>query len=221
MANRLRMDRPHIVGLLLAGGQGRRLDKAKGWCEVGGVPIVRRALAALAAVSDEIVAVGDAELPADMPLRQIADEAPGAGPLAAMLTGVQAASADLYVVLAWDMPFVTAELLQHLLAACQGVDAVVPHVGGRDQPLCAVYAASCQPAIERTLAEGVAKVGAFLERVSVRRLAEDELARFGDPECLFLNVNTPADLARAQSLTTPAAAPPHAPRPTRADRARP
>jgi molybdopterin-guanine dinucleotide biosynthesis protein A len=212
------MERPRVVGLLLAGGQGRRLDKAKGWREVGGVPIVRRALAALAAVSDEIVAVGDAELPADLPLRRIADQTPGAGPLAAMLTGMGAAPADLYVVLAWDMPFVTAELLQHLVAACAGVDAVVPHVAGRDQPLCAVYAASCRPAIERTRAEGVAKVGAFLEQVAVKRPGEDELGRFGDPERLFLNVNTPADLARAESLTTPAATPPHAPRSTRTGR---
>jgi len=194
------MTATHIAGLLLAGGQGRRLDKAKGWREVGGVPIVRRALAALTAVADEVAAIGDAALPAEWGLRQIADETPGAGPLAAILTGMKSLSADRYVVLAWDMPFVTAELLGHLLAACHDVDAVVPHIGGRDQPLCAVYAPACRPAIEQTLARGVAKVGAFLPLVKVARLTEEALARFGDPDRLFLSVNTPDDLAQAQLI---------------------
>jgi molybdopterin-guanine dinucleotide biosynthesis protein A len=197
------MERPHIAGLLLAGGRGRRLDRAKGWREVGGIPIVRRVLAALSAVTDEVVAVGDADLLGDSGVRCVADATPGAGPLAAILTGMRSLSAGRYVVVAWDMPFVTVDLLGHLIAACQDVDAVVPHVGGRDQPLCAVYAQSCRPAIEQTLAQGIARVGAFLELVAVTRLTEEALTGFGDPDRLFLNVNTPADLVRARQLAEP------------------
>ncbi len=189
-----------IAGLILAGGQGRRLTREKGWCTVGDVPIVQRVRDALAPVVQELLLVGDAQLPPDWPLRRVPDETPGAGPLAAMLTGMKAAVADVYLIVAWDMPFVTAELLRYLVAECRDADAVVPHIGGRDQPLCAAYAASCRPVTGQCVADGLRRADAFLPRVTVKRPTDTELSQFGDPHRLFLNVNTPEDLSLAEEL---------------------
>ncbi|MBU0611523.1 MAG: molybdenum cofactor guanylyltransferase [Armatimonadetes bacterium] len=191
-----------IAGLILAGGQGRRLTRDKGWSLVGGVPIVQRVRDALAPVVQELLLVGDAELPPDWPVRRVPDELPGTGPLAAMLTGMTAAPADVYLIVAWDMPFVTAELLHYLAAKCQDADAVVPHIGGRNQPLCAAYAASCLPAIEQCVAQGLRRADAFLPRVTVKRPTDTELSQFGDLHRLFLNVNTPEDLSLAEGLAS-------------------
>ena len=194
------MLRTRITGLLLAGGQGSRLAKDKGWRPVGGTPIVMRALRALTLVAEETIVVGDCALPPMEDVRQVRDEAPDAGPLAAILTGMRRAAADLYVVVAWDMPFVTPDLLRHLISECHAVDAVVPTLAARDQPLCAVYAQTCLSPIAETLARGTTKVAGFFPMVRVKRPAEAELRRFGEPNKLFLNVNTAEDLAVAEGL---------------------
>jgi len=193
------MAQVRVAGLVLAGGQGRRLSPDKGWREVAGVPIVSRVLAALTAVADEAIIIGDAG-PPDLGLPVIPDETPGAGPLAAILTGMKAVRANYYLVVAWDMPFLTAGLLRYLVAACEGFDAVVPVVGGRGQPLCAVYARSCLRAINEAVTHGSGRVADFYPHVHLWRLAEGEVAHFGRPEALFFNVNTPADLELAQRI---------------------
>ncbi len=187
-----------VVGLVVAGGQGRRLRREKGWHEVGGIPMIERVRAALTAVADEVVVVGGERAPAGVHL--VADDRPGAGPLAAICTGMNTALADLYLVVACDMPFVNRELLRHLVVASRGFDVVVPVVGGRDQPLCAADACACLPAIVEALAAGDARVADLFPRVRVRRLDETELGQFGPPEVLFFNVNTPEELARAEQI---------------------
>ena len=194
------MAESRIAGLVLAGGEGRRLSPDKGWREVQGVPIISRVLAAVASVADETFVVGSATLPPDAQVRVVPDEMPGAGPLAAIYTGMKAISADYYLVVAWDMPFLTAGLLRYLVAACGGFDALVPVVGGREQPLCAVYARSCLRAISDALAQGCRRVADFYPRVHLWRLAEEEVAHFGRPEVLFFNVNTPEDLELARRM---------------------
>ncbi len=192
------MSAKHVVGMVLAGGAGRRLSPDKGQRLVGGVPITERVLAALTPVADETIIVGSALAPEG--IRLVADEQPGAGPLAAIHTGMKAAPADVYLVVACDMPFITSDLLRHLLVAGDGFDAVVPVVGGRDEPLCAAYGRSCLPAIVEALETGQSRVASFFSKVRLRKLAEEELAQFGWPEVVFFNVNTLQELSVAQQM---------------------
>ena len=191
------MSEQHTVGLILAGGGSSRLN-AKCWQPVGGVPMITRVLQAVAPVADRVLVVGGGQALNGTQL--VPDEQPGAGPLAAIATGMRAAAADLYLVASCDIPFVTTELLQYLVAAARGVDAVVPTVTDRNQPLCAVYAQGCLPAIGQALSSGRRRMDSFFADVQVRRIAEAELAQFGSPEQLFFNVNTPDDLALAQRM---------------------
>ncbi len=192
------MNAESVVGLVLAGGAGRRLNKHKGLQLVGGIPIAERVLAALTPVADEVVLVGDAAVPGG--LRQIADEQPGAGPLAAIHTGMAAATADIYLVVAWDMPFVTTALFRHLLAAAVDSDAVVPVVGGQQHPLCAAYRRGCLPAISDAMAAGECRVISFFSEIRVRELQDDDLVQLGALDMLLFNVNTLEDLAQAERI---------------------
>jgi len=191
------MNEQHTVGLILAGGESSRLND-KCWQSVGGVPMITRVLQAVAPVTDQVLVVGGDQAPNG--IQSVPDEQPGTGPLAAIATGMRAAAADLYLVASCDIPFITTELLQYLVDAARGVDAVVPTVADRDQPLCAVYARGCLPAIGQALSSGRRRVDSFFADVQVRRIAEAELAQFGSPERLFFNVNTPHDLAQAQQM---------------------
>jgi len=124
----------------------------------------------------------------------------GAGPLGGILTGLAVLKADVGLFLAVDLPLVPVSLLQHLLSLAPGHDAVVPVSPGGPEPLCAVYAPACTEPIRERIARGELKMTSFWPDVRVRRVEASELARFGDLETLFLNVNSPADYERARAL---------------------
>ncbi len=90
-------------------------------------------------------------------------------------------------------------LLARLLERARGCDVVVPVSPRGAEPLCALYGPACLEPIRRLLAQGNLKMSAFWQDVRVRRLGPGEVADLGDPELMFLNVNTPADLERARA----------------------
>jgi molybdopterin-guanine dinucleotide biosynthesis protein A len=112
------------AAVILTGGTGARLGGAdKASLEVGGRSLLDRALSAVAG-ADEVVVVGP-EQPTTRPVRFTREDPPGGGPLAGTAAGVAALSAGhaRVVVLAVDMPRVTAATVARLLAAASGVDA--------------------------------------------------------------------------------------------------
>jgi molybdopterin-guanine dinucleotide biosynthesis protein A len=193
---------PGISAAILAGGRARRLggaDKAR--LTVGGARIIDRQLAALAAVADDILIVAnDPERYAGLGLRVIADAVPGAGPLGGLYTALLDASQDRVVILACDLPFVTAALFERLAAESrtgQEIDAVVPRSARGLEPLCALYMSRCAAAARARIDRGALRVAGLLADLRVRELGPDALAP-GDEGSLFENVNTPHDHARAR-----------------------
>ena len=128
-------------------------------------------------------------------LRVVPDLRPGLGAVGGILTAVMVAPAPV-VVVAWDMPFVTAPLLRLLAARLDGADAVLPASGSRRgvEPLCAGYGPACGPAIEQAIAAGDQRAIGFHAGVRVTVVAVAELRTLGDPARLFFNVNRPEDL---------------------------
>ena len=130
------------------------------------------------------------------------DVVPGVGALGGILTAVEAAAP--VVCVAWDMPFVPAGLLRELAAAIEGgaADVVVPESGSLlgIEPLCAAYGPACGPAARAALQRGDRRAYAFHGSVRVTRLPLDAVLKYGDPDVLFLNVNTPEDLQRAEAV---------------------
>lgn len=135
--------------------------------------------------------VGAPERYRDLPFPAIPDLFPGAGPAAGIHAALAAGHAAWNLVVACDMPEVTAEFLLSLLemaerAAGQGLLPVTPD--GRLQPLCAVYHRSCLPALEQALRAGRRRLTDVVAALDLLRLPVPE-ARW------FLNVNTPAEWA--------------------------
>jgi len=189
--------------IILAGGKGERLRPDKGCLLVGGVPIVARVVAAARAVCEQVVIVGSAPLPEGLGVSVAADADGPAGPVRGLATGLSLLDTTHAYLLAWDMPFVEPALLGHMAAVIGADDAIVPRIAGRPQPLCALYARACLAALAALPPRGEGRgpsLTDLLSQVSVHWLEEAELAAFGDPERILLNVNTPADLARAQEL---------------------
>ena len=192
-----------LTGVVLAGGLATRYDgRAKGLERVGGRRILDRVAAALADAADELLLVANDPAAAEwLPgVRVAADVRPRAGSLGGIHAALVHAGGPALVV-AWDMPFVTAPLLRALRELGDDADAVVPESDSKRglEPLCAFYGPACVPAIERRLDAGDRRVIAFYDDVRLRRLDAAAVARFGDPALLFLNVNSPAELALAEA----------------------
>src|SRR5579871_3937549 len=96
----------------------------------------------VAAAAGSVVLVGNPAEYNEFPFPVIADLHPGAGPLGGILTALHHTSADWNLVVACDMPGLSAAALQRILAAAEhsGTDALVPAgPSGIPEPLCAVY----------------------------------------------------------------------------------
>jgi molybdopterin-guanine dinucleotide biosynthesis protein A len=191
------------TGVILAGGQATRYDgRPKGLERVHGMRIIDRVVNALWPVTDTLMLI--ANDPAARSwlsgVRTERDALPGEGSLGGIHAALVHAGSPVLVV-AWDMPFVRPTLLDALriLGMGSGADAAVPESGSPRglEPLCAYYTPACVPAIERRLAAGDRRVIGFYDDIRVARLPAETVATFGDPATLFLNVNTPDDLARA------------------------
>src|SRR5262249_42771698 len=137
---------------------------------------------------------------ADLGVRVVADAIAGAGPLGGLYTALLDAGHDRVLVLACDLPFVSAALLQRLATesgTSEEIDAVVPRTARGLEPLCAVYRKACAGRARAQIARGDLRMTALLADLSVRELGHDALAP-EHGEALFENVNTPHDYARAR-----------------------
>ena len=134
-------------------------------------------------------------------LRTVPDVRRDCGSVGGIYTAVASGPGPVLCV-AWDMPFVTPELLRALVEGSAGSDAFLPESDGRRgvEPLCAVYGPACGPAIERQLARDDLRAIGFHADVNVGTLPLERVRVFGDPDVLFFNVNTPADLERAEAV---------------------
>jgi len=188
------------AGYILTGGKSSRMGADKAFLDFGSRTLLERAIAVVYETSPNLSIVGD---PAKFaPYGSvIADLYPGCGPLAGIHGALLHSSAELNLMLAVDMPFVSRELLDFLFAAANETDAivVVPRTARGFQPLCAVYRRAFAAAAEEALRAGNYKIDAVFAGVAVRVIEEEELARAGFSERMFFNVNTPGDLRTAKN----------------------
>lgn len=207
------------TGVILAGGAASRFGGApKGLERVDGRRIVDRVAAALREVTDDLLLVANAPDAAEwLPgVRTEADVRTGLGALGGLHAALAHADADILLV-AWDMPFVSAALLgelrrigeggvdesHHALTFIESPDVVLPESDGSRrgvEPLCAWYSRRCLPAVEQTLDAGDLRVIGFHELVRVQRLPVARVRDFGEPARLFSNVNTREELAALGSV---------------------
>ena len=197
---------------ILAGGRARRFEgQDKSALVVGGRTILERQLSVLHEVSDDILLVGSRrafQAPTEgVATRQIADRVPDSGPLGGLDAALSACRTETLIVVACDMPFISAGFLRHLAALAADrpeVQAVVPRTKHGYHPLCAVYTRACAPVVAGHLAERRLKLVELIDLLNrsgrLLIVAEPELGVFGDPDRLLANVNTPAEYEELEAL---------------------
>lgn len=193
------------IGVVLAGGVGRRIGGGKAIVELRDTPLVLYPLRALQAVLAEVVVVakGDTELP-PLPGVPVWREPPEPRhPLAGIVHALERAGPPgdapgehrSILVCAGDLPFASPSFVEQLVGAdLSGAPALVPRASGRLQPLLARY----EPAALAPLAASLARrpVPPLIAAVTALTPCILEV----DDELPFFNVNAPEDLLTAAGL---------------------
>ncbi len=188
------------AGFILAGGKSTRMGTDKAFLHFQGETLLTRALRVMSEACGQVKIVGEPGKFTAMNYASIADIFPGSGPLGAIHAALMCSSFETNLMLAVDMPFVSTQLLAFLfsVAAADTASVTVSRVGGRLQPLCAVYRPDFAAPAEAALRAGKLKVAAAFAAVKIRVIEEDELEAHGFSARDFLNMNTPQDLRNQQ-----------------------
>lgn len=190
-------DREAPIGVVLAGGSGRRIGGAKAIVELHGRPLISYPVgvvqAALGAVA--VVAKADSDLPPLPGVEIWTEPQEPRHPLTGIVHALEAARGRAVLVAAGDMPFLTEQVVRQVATApAGGRAAVVPRVGGRLQPLLARYEPRALAALRQALAGRPRPLRETVAGLGPRLLELD-----GEVEAFF-NVNLPEDLLTATAL---------------------
>jgi len=204
-----------VDGVILAGGQSRRMGQDKALMLLSGRPLLQRVIDVLAAVcADLILVTNEPERYAHFALKTAPDIFPGAGSLGGLYSGLAAARSETVIAVACDMPFLNVSLLEFMVEQATEVDAVVPDISAATlspgekpkakqldlHPLHAVYRRTCLAPIEAQLRAGDLRMMGFFEQVNVRFIKRAEVLRFDPQLRSMVNLNTPEEWAQAERI---------------------
>lgn len=198
----MKIELKNIMPVILAGGKSSRMGRNKALTDVGGKPL----LAIVAGKLSEwfgappLLVTNTPEIYAHFNLPMTGDIFPDIGPLGGIHAALRLSTKPHIFVVACDMPFLNRELLCYMAEEAGDYDLVVPCDGDRLEPLHAIYSVACLPAVEECLRRGEKKIIVFFPEVRARYLGQKEVEQFSPDGLVFMNVNTPAELALAEKV---------------------
>lgn len=182
-----------VKGVVLTGGQSRRMGENKALLPINGEPMISLVIKELKQLTSEVMIIAndkDTYSFLTEPIHKDIHER--LGPLAGIESAMTHANTDWLIVSACDTPFISSEVYTHLLSNKDGYDVVVPVFGGRTHPLAGVYHISCLPFIQENISKKNLRMMDLLHDMNTNYI-EDLEGHFAK-EALsrhFLNINKP------------------------------
>lgn len=190
-----------MTGIILSGGESRRMGKDKAFLAIDGIPMIERVLGVFRRVFDRIIIV------TNMPdayrsygVVMVGDALPDRGSLTGIYSGLLASGDDYNFIAACDMPYLNPGLLAYMLRSAEGYDIAAPAVGGFVEPLHAVYHRGVAPLIREQIGRSDLRIRSLFERVRTRFITAAEIDRFDPEHRSFINLNTPQEFKEAACL---------------------
>jgi molybdopterin-guanine dinucleotide biosynthesis protein A len=186
---------PPYTAVVLAGGRAARLGgQAKPQLAVGGRSMLDTVLAAVGDAAGRVVVGPPQPVPSGVVL--VREHPPGGGPVSALRAGLDEVRTDVVAVLAGDLPFLTATLIEDLRRRLTGDGVLVLDESGREQLLLGVWrTAPLRAAV--TAVRGPTSMRKALAPLVVDRWRPEVPEGMPPP---WLDCDTPADLARAREV---------------------
>ncbi len=192
-----------VTGVLLAGGNSRRMGEDKRYLVVGEQTLLERGLAVLRSIFQEVlVVIAQDSLPLKVAARVVRDLVPDCGSLGGLYTGLTQATTPYIFVVACDMPFLDPAVITQFTSRRASADIVIAKLAARLHPMHALYGKGCLPVLEQMIRTRQLKIQEMLSHASlhVRYVTDADLLTIDPSGRSFQNVNTPADLEVARSL---------------------
>lgn len=192
--------------VIQAGGESRRMGRDKALMPFLGRPLIQRVLERLTPIADEVIVTTNH--PEDyrfLGLPLFPDLLPGRGALGGLYTALSSATCEAVAVVACDMPFASAALIETAsrLLIGEETDVVIPDSGGGLEPMHAVYRRkTCIPAIRAAIEADQWKLISWFPQVKVRILLPDETRGLDPSGLAFWNLNTPEEFAEAEKTAS-------------------
>ena len=204
------MDRSAIV---LAGGVSSRFGQDKGILEIANKPLIKYVIDAVNPVVDETIVVTNSQDRITEYAKVVAtdvrfaiDSCESKGPLIGALTGFGSAHGKYALLLPFDTPFVSREVVSLLFELCLNKAAAIPRWPNEQiEPLHAVYQTKLAlEAAKSAVSEGKLTMRAMIEKLRGVRYVSTLVIQQLDPDFkTFFNINTPLDLKKAMAMVKP------------------
>jgi len=199
--------------IVLAGGVSSRFGQDKGVLKIADKPLIKCVLDAVSPVVEETIVVTNSKERAAKYAKTVGDDVPFAidvcqsqGPLIGALTGFGFAHGKYSLLLPFDTPFVSREVILLLFELCLNKAAVIPRwPNGQIEPLHSVYqTTTALKAAESAVNEGKLNMRAMIEKISGVRYVSTLVIQQLDPDFRsFFNINNPVDLRKAITMINP------------------
>lgn len=184
-----------LTGIVLAGGRSVRMGRDKALLKLpNGKTLLAQAVATLREVgaTELLVSVGNGKSYGMPNTREIQDVQDGCGPMGGLQSCLAEAQHAWCVVLAVDLPAMTAAYIWGLLAAADLKCGVVPQCDGSAEPLAAIYPKAAAVEVERAMKAQDYSLQRLIGKLEAARLVRLQVV--GDAErALFANWNSPED----------------------------
>lgn len=187
-----------IGAYILAGGKSSRMGTNKGLCNIGNSAMINYAICTLEKIAIPITIISSDLAYLKFKKTIISDNIAPVGPLGGLLTMIQHSKFNWNIIVSCDMPFINAELLQHLISEVDDVySAIVPQHNNQLEPLCALYNSNCLNMIESLILNKKLSMHNLLEHISFKTIPVENETYY-TPQ-LFNNINSPEDLTQANT----------------------
>lgn len=190
-----------LTALLLAGGLSRRMGRDKATLMINGEPLWRRQLRILGELQPSALWISARTVPPWRPpgLEVVLDESPSRGPLSGLAAGLSRLQTSHLLLLAVDLPCITASHLRRLWSLAKPGSGAIPQSEESFEPLCAVYPAEASPLASEALSGTDVSLQHFIGLLLRQSLAQAH-ALSAQERPLYLNLNAPEDLCAMENL---------------------
>ncbi|MBE9536192.1 MAG: molybdenum cofactor guanylyltransferase [Proteobacteria bacterium] len=187
-----------VTGIILAGGESRRMGTDKALIRLSGKTLIDQTACIFRKLFAETIIIS--KNPGRFKTagcRELADSSDERGAMVGLLTALEASGTEFIFTAACDMPFLNDQVISLIVKKGRDFDVALPCSGGHTHPLHALYSKRCLKAMTESLARGEKSLKCFIKSLPsdrVRLISDEEIGAI-DPETdSLLNMNTPKEL---------------------------
>lgn len=190
-----------MTGIILAGGKNTRIGVNKAFLKIHDTIIIEEIITKLSkSFSKTIVITNAHKFYRYLGVELVKDIIPDKGSLGGIYTALVTSKSHHNFVIACDMPFVSHELIEYMIANAEGYDVIIPKLNNCFEPLHAIYSKNCIRPIKEQLDCNNLKILDFFDKVKVKYISEEKINQFDSRGITFFNINTKENIFEAERI---------------------